>query len=144
VKVCGEQRPEFFDFAARVLEVELRHDAGARVIANLDGDRIAAVTAFTRFDARNAEMSIASDGSKKWMTRAFLYESFAYPFITLNLERVTGVVDSRNRAALTLDLKLGFVPEGVLRRWFGEADGILLGMLRSECRWLQIKDVPKG
>lgn len=138
--VTMEQLPEYFEFASRVLDADYSYDNGCKVIANLYNDgSIAAVSVYSRFHPTNLEMSIASDGSKMWMGKDFLYASFSYPFNVLKKRRVMGVVHEDNAAALSLDRKLGFVDEGRLRKWFGDKDGILLGMLHEECRWLKRK-----
>jgi hypothetical protein len=136
--------PAYFEFANRALGgVELRHDAGAKCIAQLsDAGAIAAVVVYTRFANGNCEMSVASDGSRRWLNRTFLYWSFAVPFLQYRCRRVMAVADVRDPAVVEFDRSIGFVEEGRLRRWFrqldgSESDGVLFGMLREECRWLR-------
>lgn len=72
-----------------------------------------------------------------WATRKILRRLFSYPFVQLGCRRMTTVTTFDNEAALNLDLRLGFQVEGVLRCMFpGDRDGVLLGMLREECRWI--------
>jgi hypothetical protein len=93
---------------------------------------------FTDYNgSTNVSMHVASDGSRRWMTRNFLSAVFLYPFEQLKVLRITGIVQAANTRALRFDRKLGFKIEGRLRR--GAPDGsdvIVLGMLRSECRFL--------
>jgi RimJ/RimL family protein N-acetyltransferase len=52
---------------------------------------------------------------------------------------VTGLVRVDNIEARRFDENLGFVQEGIIRR--GADDGtdmILYGMLKEECRWLEL------
>lgn len=136
-----EQKPEFFEWASRVLDADYAYSDGCRVLANLyDSGKIASVTVYSRFHATNLEMSIASDSTSAWMSKTYLFQAFAYPFLTLGKRRVMGVVQVDNFAALHLDKRLGFIEEGRLRKWFGEKDAILLGMLREECKWLRLAE----
>ena len=135
-----EQRPEYFQFASRVLEVEYEYGDDCKAIAHLyDDGTIAAVAIYTNFHEWDLEMSIASDGGRKWLCRRFLRAAFGYPFKMLQLRRVTGIVEEDNAAALDMDQRLGFVKEGRLRKWFGDKDGIVFGMLAEECKWLKGK-----
>ena len=136
MKVTGEQRLEYFQFVAHHLGGVFEPSPYSKVIANLTNDgQIAAAVVYdiTRCDA---QMSVASDGSRRWITKQFLRDVFLYPFVQLGLQRVTVMARESNHAALAMNLRLGFVPEGRLRKYFGDEDGILLGMLRSECRHL--------
>lgn len=148
MRVDARQLAGYFEFANRALGgVEFRRDPGAKVIAQLtDAGAIAAVVVYTRFSSGNCEMSVASDGSRRWLNRSFLYWAFAVPFFQYQRRRVMAVADTRDEAVVAFDRAVGFVEEGRLRRWFlhadgTESDGILFGMLRDECRWL--KYVPK-
>jgi len=142
MKVSDEQRIEYFLFASMVLGVFYRREDGDKVIANLDNDgRILAVSVYSHFTDTNCEMSIASDGSSRWMSKGFLRASYAYPFLQCGLQRVTGIIEVGNDSALRLDEHIGMVREGVLRNWFitddGPKDGIVMGMLREECKWIR-------
>lgn len=109
----------------------------AHAIGVINGDEILAVTVWDNFSSYNCTMSIASDGGKRWMSREFLFRSFAYPFIQLDLRRATVVVAEGNDESLRLGLHLGFTVECErVRRFFGDKDAIMMGMLREECRWI--------
>lgn len=47
-------------------------------------------------------------GEKGWITREFIRLAFMYPFQTLGLKMVLGVIPSGNTVALDIDLRLGF------------------------------------
>jgi RimJ/RimL family protein N-acetyltransferase len=101
-----------------------------------DGKLVAGVL-FTNYTKAAILMHVASDGSRHWMTPAFLAAAFRYPFIQLGCRRVTGLVRLDNEAAMHFDEHLGFRREGVLRE--GATDGcdmVIYGMLRNECRFL--------
>jgi RimJ/RimL family protein N-acetyltransferase len=50
-------------------------------------------------------------------------------------------VASRNEAALKLDEHLGFKREGYLRQMLPDDDVVLMGMIREDCRWLNMRAV---
>lgn len=77
-------------------------------------------------------------GEPGWLTRASLAVFFGYPFRQLACIRVTATVARANRRALDMNRRLGFVIEGCLRDGYGAGrDGLLLSMLRRECRWIK-------
>lgn len=104
-----------------------------------DGKIIAGVV-YNLYNGPSLCMHVAADPGKKWLTKQFLFNFFAYPFIQLGCNRVTGLVRVDNIEARRFDEHLGFVQEGVIRR--GASDGtdmILYGMLKEECRWLGVR-----
>ena len=98
---------------------------------------IVAVVVYDGFSDCDVNMHVASDGTKQWLNKNFLITAFAYPFIQLKLNRVTGLVPENNQEALKFDKNLGFVREGY--HPFANKDGsalISLGMLRRNCRFI--------
>lgn len=107
----------------------------------LDGELVAGVV-YTLYTGINGAvmMHVASDGSRKWMTPAFLGACFRFPFLQLQCRRVTGLVRADNFPAQRFDEHLGFRREGLIREGCNDGvDLILYGMLRSECRFLEGK-----
>lgn len=105
-----------------------------------DGKIIAGVV-YNLYNGPSICMHVASEPGTRWLTRDFLFRVFAYPFIQLGCNRVTGLVRTDNMEARRFDEHLGFKQEGVIRK--GASDGtdmILYGMLLEECRWLELKD----
>lgn len=101
-----------------------------------DGELIAGVL-FEQHNGPNVMMHVASDGSRHWMTPAYMAACFRYPFLQLKVNRVSGLVRADNADAQRFDEAMGFTREGILRE--GAADGtdlILYGMLACECRFL--------
>lgn len=136
--ITFDQKPEYFQFVTGILGGNYAHGGDCKVLTKLHDDgSIACVVAYTRFSKTNLEMSIASDGSKTWVNRKFIQAAFAYPFLQLGKRRVLSIAHEDNHAVLDQDRRLGFVEEGRLRKWYGDRDGILFGMLREECIWLK-------
>jgi len=103
-----------------------------------DDNVLRACVAYTDYDEVNLGMHIASDGSRRWLTREYLRACFGYPFEQLGVRRVTGLVAASNPAALRFDTHLGFRMEGRLRHAAQDgSDLLVLGMLRGECRYLR-------
>jgi len=98
--------------------------------------RLAAVVVYDGFSACDCNMHIASDGSRRWMTRELLVAAFRYPFVTAGLNRVTGLVPAKNVEALAFDQKLGFRLEGVCREALPDDDVVILGLLKRDCPFI--------
>jgi len=104
-----------------------------------DGELIAGVV-YNLYTGPSICMHVAAVPGRRWMTRDYLYRCFAYPFIQLQCNRITGLVRVDNLEAQKFDEHLGFKREGLLRRACEDGtDMILYGMLKEECRFLGIK-----
>jgi RimJ/RimL family protein N-acetyltransferase len=65
--------------------------------------------------------------------------AFRYPFIRLARRRITAETAASNIPMLRIQRRLGFVQEGVKRgAAMDGGDAIIFGMLRDECRWLEV------
>ena len=75
------------------------------------------------------------------MTKQLLHAVFTYAFVFLGARRVTGVVLGANQRAIDLNRKLGFVVEGVMKRYFPGDDGDVVHMVMwpENCRFLEKK-----
>lgn len=103
-----------------------------------EDEKLIAGVVFNMYTKASICMHVAAEPGKRWMTKDFLWRSFAYPFVQLNCNRITGLVRVDNFDAQRFDEHLGFKREGLVRR--GCVDGtdmILYGMLREECRFLR-------
>jgi RimJ/RimL family protein N-acetyltransferase len=104
-----------------------------------DGELIAGVV-FNWYTGPSIAMHVAAEPGRRWLNRDFLYRCFAYPFLQLKCNRVTGLVRVDNLDAQRFDEHLGFKREGVIRQGAEDkTDFILYGMLKDECRWLELK-----
>lgn len=97
---------------------------------------LVAVVVFDTFSDVDCCMHVASDGTRAWMNKELLVRSFAYPFIQLGFNRVTGLVPAKNLDALEFDQHLGFVIEGRHPKALRDDDLISLGLLRENCRFI--------
>lgn len=99
-----------------------------------DTGRIRGAVVLTGFTGAEIELSVYGRGC--W-TRRVIRAVFDALFNTMLCARVTVHVRASNREAEDLASRLGFKREGIVRRKYGNEDGILMGMLREECRWLK-------
>lgn len=90
---------------------------------------------YDAYTGANCNMHVASNGSRHWMSKEFLFAAFNYPFQQLGLKRVTAPVERTNRDALRFDYHLGFEDEAVLKDAATSGDLLLLVMWSSKCRW---------
>lgn len=134
--VVYEPQAEMIAWAEeRIPNNEFRNDAKAIGIER-DGT-LCGVVVFDNFSIGQCCCSVASDGSRRWITRELLIRVFAYPFIQLNYWRLTCLVAETNADSLRLCENFGWVQEGRIRRGAPNGDDmIVLGMLREECRFL--------
>lgn len=95
---------------------------------------ILATFAFHNFGLAGCEWSVAIFDLRP--SRHVLKQIFAYPFHQLGLRRITGIVRETNKRSFDITSRLGFRVEGLLRDWYPDCNGILLGMTKEECKWL--------
>lgn len=136
--VYGQDRRFVEWFGAQVPDTDFDERAVA-IGLEQDGEIIASVV-FDMYTGPSICMHVAAVPGKRWMTRDYLWRCFAYPFLQLKCNRITGLVREDNLVAQKFDEHLGFKREGLIRQ--GATDGtniILYGMLRDECRFLEIK-----
>ena len=90
---------------------------------------------YNNYTGHDVQISAAGDGN--WLTPCRLHAIFAYPFMVLDVARVTVSTAKGNKRARKFIERVGFKQEGVLRRghWDGQ-NAIIYGMLLRECRWL--------
>lgn len=112
-------------------------DAAVAIGVEEDGELIAGV-AYNMYTGASICMNVAAEPGKRWTKKEFMYAFFAYPFIQLKCNRVTGLVRASNEVAKKFDEHVGFTQEGVIRQAFEDGeDAILYGMLKSECKWIR-------
>lgn len=102
-----------------------------------DGHLIAGAI-YNCFEGANANIHIAADGHF-WLTPDFLRAGFVYPFLQLGKRRITAFMPAGNKRAIRLAEKLGFSYEGTLRHYYPQDDAVNYGMLREECRFLEMR-----
>jgi len=100
-----------------------------------DGKIVGGV-AYDGFNGANINIHVASDGSRSWLNREFLWYVFYFPFVELGCKRVTGVVPSYNEGAIHFDEKVGFEFETTLKDAHPKGDLLIYKMTPDKCKWL--------
>lgn len=106
--------------------------------AVMNGETILAVIVFSRWTQTNVELSIASDGSRRWFSRRLAREIFWYVFDHAGKIRLTTAAWDCNSDAVELNARLGFDVIGYITHWFGpNKNAMLYGWTRDQ--WLKSK-----
>lgn len=109
-------------------------DAGIGWMKN--GELVAGV-AYANWNGPNVECHIASDGSRQWMTRQYLWTIFDYPFNQLKVKRITVCVGEGNLPSRRFVSKLGFAFETTLQAAHPTGDLLVFSMFKESCRWIK-------
>lgn len=133
--VKSDQSYMFLAWAGHRLGLSNRWPAESVALGIVDdpSGAIHAAVVYNAFYEDACHMHIATDGKRRWATRATLEKLFAFPFLTMGLARVNAEVRQSDVPTMTMALKLGFRIEGVKRRALDGEDAVILGMLRDEC-----------
>ena len=99
-----------------------------------DGELVAGVI-LESYTGRNANIHVAGLG-KHWLNRNFLLTVFDFCFNRLGLQRLTGLVEADNAAALRFDTHLGFRLEYTMPDGGRHGDCHILVMRREDSRYL--------
>lgn len=97
---------------------------------------IVAGVVFNDFNGVNIQMHVASDGSKRWLTREFLWTVFDYPFHQAKVDRITCLVGEGNKAARKFNEHIGFERETTLRSAHPTGDFLVYVMWKERCKWI--------
>lgn len=101
--------------------------------------RLIAGVAYCEWNGVNVVCHIASDGSRRWMTRDFLWTIFDYPFNQLKAKRITVCVGEGNSASRRFVEHLGFGLEAQLQGAHPTGDLLIYVMRKPHCRWLALR-----
>ena len=84
--------------------------------------------ALNRWTPYTCEIHIATDKTKRWANRKYIYTVYDYIFNTCGLTRINALVHQDNEDAINLHRRLGHTEEGRLRHEFGpNEDAIVFG-----------------
>lgn len=124
--------------ASRVQHFEVGSSPYTAIGLRDDRGHLVAAAVYDNFTRINIDTHIAIE-HRRALTRHYLGEILRYPFEQLRVERITGRVAASNAASRRFCEHVGFVEEGRCRRALpGGEDLIVFGMLRTECRWLEV------
>jgi RimJ/RimL family protein N-acetyltransferase len=99
--------------------------------------QILAMVGYDGWTETMAEVSVAVDDPKAFMSRGFLRAAFSYPFNEADKEILIARVRSDNARSLRLQRGLGFREVHRIRDGFGRGvDFVVMELRRHECRWI--------
>lgn len=102
-----------------------------------DGRLIAGV-AYANWNGVNVECHIASDRSRRWLTREYLWTIFSYPFEQLGVNRITVCVGEGNSDSRRFVVHLGFELETTLQAAHPSGNLLIFRMWKKDCRWIRV------
>jgi len=104
------------------------------------GGELVAGVIYEGFNSRNIWMHVAAVPGRAWLNRAYLMTCFAYPFIQLGVDRISGYVHASNLDARRFDEHLGFEEEARLKGAAPDGgDVIIYVMWKKGCRYVNTK-----
>ena len=89
-------------------------------------------------------LHIATDGTKKWMNREYLWFVFYYPFIQLGINKIIAPIESTNRQCSTFVEHIGFALEATLKGCAPDGDLLIYTMSKDQCKWLNLREKYRG
>jgi len=109
--------------------------ADAQCLAVIDNDdEIAGIVAFFNYRKPNIEVSFFCDDFRWALNRDGIIEVLSYPFVQLQCQRITALVEKKNLQARRMVQRLGFVEEGKLRKAGPKGDIFIYGLLSDELK----------
>ena len=100
-----------------------------------DGNLVGGVT-YSSYTGREIWAAIWVDDRSVW-SRKNLNTMFSYPFEECGVVRLCGLVSVRNTASLKMMERMGFVREGLYRKYVpNDVDAVVFAMLKEECKWI--------
>lgn len=110
-------------------------NSGVGIGIQKDG-RITAGVLFNGYCGRSIQIHVAKEPDA-YINREWLFVLFDYAFRQLGVNKIIGIVDSTNEAALRFDKHIGFVEEAVIKDAGKHGDMHVLTMTREQCRFLR-------
>lgn len=141
MQIVHVQDARLLEWASKTCAMQFDPQA-CRWVAGLDAGGVVWVVVYSHFSTMNCSISLATDGSRRWASRAMFREGFRIPFVQWGMRRVTFIVSADNEASLRMHrhkgrFAIGGTEEGRLRNMFGDGiDGIVFGLLKGECKWI--------
>lgn len=133
MKLIREPQSDILGWAGAYFNTTFQQPCSARGIIDNQGQLVGAVV-FNCLDARNVEMTIVA---KHALTPTIARQIFGLAFGKLNARRISLTMREKDVDTIRKALRWGFVIEGRKRDYYDTDHAIILGMTRSECRFLE-------
>ena len=135
VEWVAKRTNEFGNFGCAT-GIGWRKDGGKMAGKWRENGEIVAGVAYAEWNGPNVVCHIASDGSKRWLTREYLWTIFDYPFNQLGCKRITVCIGQGNSNSRRFVEHLGFVQEASLSGAHPTGDLLIYRMFREGCKWI--------
>ena len=130
------------DNPARVFAFVRQHalvqlTAGTQALGLEKNGELVAGVLYEGYNGHNVWMHVAAKPGLQWLNRRFLRAAFAYPFVQLQCDRVSGYVEAHNKPARKFDEHLGFIKEAELKGAASDGGDVILYVMRREgCKYV--------
>lgn len=91
---------------------------------------------YHRWCGTSIAIHIASNGSKKWVTRDWIKAFFSYAFDQAKVNKIIAQIPEGNVQSLNFALKIGFAEETRIADAYYGSPIVVLKMTRDMCRWI--------
>jgi len=89
-------------------------------------------------------LHIATDGTKRWMNREYLWFVFYFPFVQLGVTKIIAPVESSNSVCARFVEHIGFTLEATLKDCAPNGDMLIYTMREDQCKWLNLGGKYRG
>ena len=128
-----ERNDEAVAWAKKVIGIEGISGDVTTISLVDDNDEFLAVTVFSAYTGTNMDIHIAARSKSRWLSRSYFNAVFEFPFMVLEVPRITGLIRAENLNAQRFVSRLGFQHEGRMRKAFPNGGDLMLyGLLREE------------
>lgn len=138
--LCSANTPELRNLGMQILQNEI----GVQPCGDFQaifwvgkGNEIEWVVGYTAFIGKTCQMHMVNLRGG-YTPKLLLKSAFEYPFNYCDLEKVFGIVNSKNTKAMEYDQKLGFKE---VHRFIGVHDEggdiVVFEMNKADCRWIK-------
>lgn len=138
--LCSAQSNEAKDIAASILKKEIGVEpcGDMQALFWVDQDnKIEWVIGYTAFIGKTCQMHMVNLKGG-YTPKGLLFSAFDFAFNHCGLEKVFGIVNSKNTRAMEYDQKLGF-KEALRFAGMHDNDGdlVVFHMDKADCRWIK-------
>ena len=120
-------------------------DGSHQAVGFTDNFKLLGGIVFHNFRPQDEKGPASIEGSiysttPRWCSKTNLKAIFHYVFVVAKCYKFYAVIEATNQQAIVFLCRLGFSEEGRLKDHFWSGDGIVFGMSKDNCQWLEEPD----
>ncbi len=119
----------------RLLLDKIQGEDAAQAYGFRHNGEIVGAFVFSEYTGNDVHMYCVSENPKIFQRRYFK-QMFDYCFETMKVKRVSAMCNESNLRSRKLISGVGFKQEGRLRRYFGNEDALVYGLLKEDMRMI--------